>query len=124
MITEKTQSINESPVSTLVERDIEAATQEPTEPVDFEGLAEQDANPAIRPDLVSKESYLTRVITGRSAASSWIDPGPPPDGGRLAWTQAVMGHLVIFTTWGYVSSYGTFQSYYVETLGHSPSDIS
>ena len=29
-----------------------------------------------------------------------IDPGPPPDGGLQAWTQALMGHLVVFNTWG------------------------
>ncbi|KAI9811784.1 MAG: hypothetical protein M1826_003095 [Phylliscum demangeonii] len=51
------------------------------------------------------------------------EPGPPPDGGRAAWTQAVISHLVVLNTWGYINSYGVFQSYYVETLGHPPSDI-
>lgn len=67
---------------------------------------------------------LTRIITGRSVASSWKDPGPPPDGGITAWTQAVMAHIVISNTWGYMSSYGVFQAYYVTALGRSPSDIS
>lgn len=44
----------------------------------------------------------------------WVDPGqevslvlaeepvsPPPDGGLVAWTQVLMGHLVMFNTWGY-----------------------
>jgi len=114
------ESSNASPLSTYAEKDVEAAPQqEPIEPTELDDDPLTD-----RPRLQTQDSFLTRVVTGRSAASSWVDPGPPPDGGRLAWTQAAMGHLVIFTTWGYVSSYGAFQSYYVEALGHPPSDIS
>lgn len=47
---------------------------------------------------------VTRIITGRSVASSWKDPGPPPDGGFKAWTQAIMGHLVLANTWGFIQS--------------------
>lgn len=36
-----------------------------------------------------------------------------------------MAHLVIFNTWGYINSFGVFQTYYVQTLLHrSPSDVS
>ncbi|KAI9748721.1 MAG: hypothetical protein M4579_007139 [Chaenotheca gracillima] len=56
--------------------------------------------------------------------SSWKDPGPPPDGGRKAWIQVLMVHLIIFNTWGYINSFGVFQTYYITTLGHPPSDIS
>lgn len=31
--------------------------------------------------------------------ASWKDPGPPPDGGLRAWTQVLVGHLVIMNTW-------------------------
>lgn len=41
---------------------------------------------------------LVKTLTGPSNASV-INPGPPPDGGSKAWTQACMGHLVIFNTW-------------------------
>jgi MFS family permease len=54
--------------------------------------------------------------------SSFVEP--PPDGGVKAWTQAVMGHLVAFNTWGYIASFGVFQAYYQSTLGVSPSAIS
>lgn len=64
---------------------------------------------------------LTRAV---SSTKSWKDPGPPPDGGLRAWTQVCMGHLVIFNTWGYISSYGVFQTYFTETLNLSPSDVS
>ncbi|KAL9091447.1 MAG: hypothetical protein Q9165_004833 [Trypethelium subeluteriae] len=66
---------------------------------------------------------LRRAVTGQSTASV-KDPGPPPDGGVLAWTQAIMAHLVIFNTWGYIASFGVFQTYYTTTLGHPASDIS
>ncbi|PYI34003.1 MFS general substrate transporter [Aspergillus indologenus CBS 114.80] len=49
---------------------------------------------------------------------------PPPDGGAMAWTQSAMGHLVCFNTWGYLASYGVFQSYYQTHLGVSESAIS
>ncbi|OCK82774.1 putative MFS monocarboxylate transporter [Lepidopterella palustris CBS 459.81] len=58
-----------------------------------------------------------------STSSSWKDPGPPPDGGN-AWIQVALAHLVICETWGQISSYGVFQSYYSLTLGHPQSDIS
>ena len=83
------------------------------------------------PQIEPKNTYLSpppsqnpisRIISSRSAAS--FDPGPPPDGGVTAWTQAIMAHFVIFTTWGYLNSYGVFQTYFTTALGHPPSDIS
>ena len=66
---------------------------------------------------------LKRLATTRSNASV-IDPGPPPDGGLKAWTQALMGHLMIFNTWGIISSYGVFQTYYTSTLHLTPTTVS
>ncbi|KAJ6276444.1 hypothetical protein J3E71DRAFT_365784 [Bipolaris maydis] len=59
-----------------------------------------------------------------SAQDRALSPEDPkheeiPDGGPLAWTQVVMGHLVIFNCWGYITSFGFFQQYYVENLGIS-----
>lgn len=68
-------------------------------------------------------STLSRTLT-KVRTSDTIDPGPPPDGGLVAWTQAVLSHLVIFTTWGFINSFGLFQSYYVDNLQlGSPSAI-
>ncbi len=50
-------------------------------------------------------------------------PDSPPDGGARAWIQVLMGHLVVFNTWGYINTYGAFQTYYVKHLAHPPSDI-
>ncbi|KAK4542008.1 hypothetical protein LTR36_007208 [Oleoguttula mirabilis] len=65
-------------------------------------------------------NVLGRVLTTRSI----VDPGPPPDGGMKAWRQVACGWIVIFTTWGWVNSYGTFQTYYTLTLNESASTIS
>ncbi|QQK39970.1 Monocarboxylate transporter, putative [Penicillium digitatum] len=47
-----------------------------------------------------------------------------PDGGLVAWTQVLTGHLVVFNVWGYITSYGFFQEYYVQTLDVSPANAS
>jgi MFS family permease len=49
---------------------------------------------------------------------------PPPDGGFVAWWQVFMAHIVIFNTWGYINSFGLFQTYYESTLQRTASDIS
>lgn len=67
---------------------------------------------------------LARVLSRTQSRCSYIDPGPPPDGGLRAWTQAFMTHLVVFNTWGYINSFGVFQTYYVTALNHPPSAIS
>lgn len=66
---------------------------------------------------------ITKTITARSNASV-VDPGPPPDGGVKAWTQVVMGMLVITNTWGMTATFGVFQSYYTAELGMEPSAVS
>ncbi|KAG0647081.1 Aspyridones efflux apdF [Hyphodiscus hymeniophilus] len=69
-------------------------------------------------------SALGTRATRTSTKSSWKDPGPPPDGGWIGWTQAALCHLVILNTWGFINSFGVFQTYYVTALGRPPSDIS
>lgn len=44
------------------------------------------------------------------------DPTYFPDGGARAWLQVVGGFFAVFVTWGLVTSFGAFQSYYKETL--------
>ncbi|KZT66417.1 MFS general substrate transporter [Daedalea quercina L-15889] len=47
-----------------------------------------------------------------------------PDGGRQAWLTVLGGWLVAFCTFGFASSYGVFQDYYVEENTSSASNIS
>lgn len=64
-----------------------------------------------------------RVLSRTTTKSSW-NPGPPPDGGLRAWTAVAAGHLVIMNTWGYINSFGVFQTYYTTSLDLPPSTIS
>ncbi|KAJ3576844.1 hypothetical protein NPX13_g3578 [Xylaria arbuscula] len=80
------------------------------------------------PDLLDTNASgvtgaLGRVLSRISTNASW-NPGPPPDGGRNAWLMCFCGHLIITNTWGFINSFGVFQTYYADTLGRSPSDIS
>ncbi|KAL8808770.1 MAG: hypothetical protein Q9200_004037 [Gallowayella weberi] len=71
-----------------------------------------------------RETGLEKVLTRIATRSSQPDLSPPPDGGLQAWTQALMGHLIVFNTWGYIISYGVFQQYFTTALNRPPSDIS
>ncbi|KAK7427284.1 hypothetical protein QQZ08_006220 [Neonectria magnoliae] len=73
-----------------------------------------------QPLTVSQTANMPAISTTESNA---VLP-PPPDGGMKAWTQVAMGWIVIFTTWGYINSFGSFQTYYTENLPQSPSAIS
>ena len=76
------------------------------------------------PTHTSHKSFnLIKTLTARSNATL-TNPGPPPDGGVKAWTQACMGHLVILNTWGMIASFGAFQAYYTQELGMEPSAVS
>ncbi|KAJ5717689.1 hypothetical protein N7488_003335 [Penicillium malachiteum] len=53
-------------------------------------------------------------------------PGPPPDGGTVAWLQVAAGFMLFFNTWGMINTFGVFQTYYEsgEVFTASSSDIS
>ncbi|KAJ6115106.1 hypothetical protein N7486_000884 [Penicillium sp. IBT 16267x] len=69
-------------------------------------------------------SAIARTLSAVRTRESRKDVGPPPDGGFQAWLQVALGHMIIFNTWGYINSFGVFQTYYTTSLGRSPSDIS
>ena len=70
------------------------------------------------------DGVLGKTISRAISRMSTLDIGPPPDGGIGAWTQVVMAHLSVFNTWGYINTFGVFQTYYVAALNHPPSSIS
>jgi MFS family permease len=49
---------------------------------------------------------------------------PPPNGGWVAWSQVLGGHIVTFFVWGFITSFGMFQAYYTSNRVSSPSNIS
>ncbi|KAJ5727368.1 hypothetical protein N7493_005188 [Penicillium malachiteum] len=53
-------------------------------------------------------------------------PGPPPDGGTVAWLQVAAGFMLFFNTWGMINTFGVFQTYYEsgELFTASSSNIS
>lgn len=81
----------------------------------------------------SKEFHTVEPIPGEPPLANTFshDPAvsirsvePAPDGGLRAWTQVAMAHLTVFSSWGWVTSYGVFQEYYRTSLGLDPSAIS
>ncbi|KAJ5652497.1 hypothetical protein N7507_009923 [Penicillium longicatenatum] len=72
----------------------------------------------------TNSSAVARTLSVVRTRESGKDLGPPPDGGFQAWLQVALGHMIIFNTWGYINSFGVFQTYYTTSLGRSPSDIS
>ena len=75
-------------------------------------------------NMVDLEKYDVQTNSTTSPRASWTTSDLPPDGGMAAWIQVLASHLVLFNTWGYINSFGVFQTHYMETLGHPHSDIS
>lgn len=78
--------------------------------------SEEITRMAVSGTVRRSESDASRMLTGVAsrhsiAGDSNKDQDPPPDGGRLAWTQAVCGWLCIFNTWGFVNAFGAFQTH-------------
>ncbi|KAF2179527.1 MFS general substrate transporter [Zopfia rhizophila CBS 207.26] len=77
---------------------------------------------------LSKTKSATSAAIGRVASQlttrSIVNPGPPPDGGVKAWTQVFCTWLAILNTWGFVNSFGAFQTYYSSILPQDASTIS
>ena len=76
------------------------------------------------PELKAVASNTLSRTISRITNRDVIDPGPAPDGGVKAWTQVACAWLVCVTTWGYVNSFGVFQTYYTEELGETRSTVS
>ena len=71
------------------------------------------------------DTIITKIWRRKSRRRLFLkDTGPPPDGGYYAWSQTLLCHLAIFNTWGYINSFGIFQTYYEGVLHRSHSDIS
>ncbi|KAH0531244.1 hypothetical protein TsFJ059_000102 [Trichoderma semiorbis] len=73
-------------------------------------------------DPEKTEAVESSEETSSSPPSPAMEPTSP-----YRWTaylQILAGHLMIFDTFGYIGSWGLFQSYYISTLGRSQSDIS
>lgn len=65
-----------------------------------------------------------RKITAPAKGQASIIPNVASWSRWTAWAQVLAGHLVIFNTFGYIGSWGFFESYYVQSLDASFSAIS
>jgi predicted MFS family arabinose efflux permease len=131
-------NLSATPVPTNLSEELENETK------DFEdenkshashGIARDDAEPVDPAEAEKGAGHasleLTRTTTNalsristRLTSRHIQDPGPAPDGGLKAWTQVAMAWLVVVTTWGYLNSFGVFQTYYTNVLGETQSTIS
>ncbi|KAK3067019.1 hypothetical protein LTS18_001348, partial [Coniosporium uncinatum] len=102
----------------------DAHDEEHDEERDDEHYDDDIAPPRQSTELRKTASNVLSRVGSRMTTRSIANPGPPPDGGTKAWLQVACAWLVLFTTWGYVNSFGAFQAYYTSTLPESPSTIS
>lgn len=72
----------------------------------------------------SGTSAVLARVTSHLTTRSIVNPGPPPDGGARAWIQVFCAWLAILNTWGFVNSFGAFQTYYSGILPQPDSTIS
>ncbi|KAK3064498.1 hypothetical protein LTS18_006689 [Coniosporium uncinatum] len=56
------------------------------------------------------QQLVLKNLVSRPAPSG--EPQPPPGGGIVAWLQVVAGFMLFFSTWGIVSAFSVFQTYY------------
>ncbi|CAH0057872.1 unnamed protein product [Clonostachys solani] len=73
----------------------------------------------------ANELSIADCVLSRITSRTTIDPGPPPDGDFRAWMcdLPTVKLLTRKKKRGVINSFGVFQSYYVEALSRSPSDI-
>ncbi|GIJ86484.1 hypothetical protein Asppvi_005373 [Aspergillus pseudoviridinutans] len=91
---------------------------------DLENNAKHD-DVHLPPTTAEPATYrLRKLLTGLQFQPAISDPGPPPDGGFIAWSQVLGAHFTVCNTWGYITTFGMFQSYYEEILPQSASTIS
>ncbi|KAH7129340.1 major facilitator superfamily domain-containing protein [Dactylonectria estremocensis] len=73
----------------------------------------------------TEAAHLERIVEIDDSSDDEDAPSsPPPDGGTRAWSAAVAGQFVFMSTWGWINSFGVFQTYYKEILDRPASDIS
>lgn len=68
-------------------------------------------------------TILSRILS-RPPSHASQPPSPPPDGGLPAWLAVFCAHLVVMNTWGFINTFGVFQTYYASSLSRPPADIS
>lgn len=112
-----------SPCSSIDEPE-RTTLEDANEKVPAQGLSRTTSRTSARTNARSTRSQVLSRISSRITRNDIVDPGPAPDGGVKAWTQVFFAWVVCFTTWGYINSFGAFQTYYTTALHATPSAVS
>jgi len=93
--------------------------------LEFSKVLGRSSSPLLHSLVASREGEISIHAMDcppeEAAAVTEKESEPPPDGGLKAWAQVFMGHLILINSWGYLTSFGLFESYYIGSLHATPS---
>jgi hypothetical protein len=103
---------NKTPIADSLDKEVETQSVRSTATSgrndgDFERpplMAEKDIESCRVATNIPQDTEVngTGLATRISTKSSWIDPGPPPDGGTVAWTQGAYSPSFVCIDFGQV----------------------
>lgn len=99
--------------------DVEAAPEQTTNDELWLEKTASRTDRSVHSNLTQHQSIISRTLSHVRTSDS-IPTTPPPDGGFQAWSMAGLALLVNFNTWGFVNSFGAFQTYYVDVMQLGP----
>ncbi|KAK5086781.1 hypothetical protein LTS08_007194 [Lithohypha guttulata] len=77
----------------------------PTQHAMFTSSSDSNDSPIPNTRWNEKRAWLRQ-------SRDFAEPGPPPDGGWESWSQVLGGFIVVFLCWGFILSFGLFQTFY------------
>ena len=90
----------------MASQNIEDVPEEKMEPMD---LHNDTTNTSPSENATRQQADLEKSVNPPAPAKG---PPPPPNGGLVAWLQVAAGFVVFFNTWGMISAFSVFQTYY------------
>lgn len=80
---------------------------EPAKTTPFDSSASSDTQEPTPQPIATTEKH-----PDQEAQLTPVVPSPPPNGGRVAWIQVLCGFLLFFNTFGILTTFGVYQTYY------------
>ncbi|MCJ1333130.1 hypothetical protein MMC10_009824 [Thelotrema lepadinum] len=87
------------------------STNESTTPSSLTA-ASADKIPAPSHEQLPEAVTEAKPVAPVPPANKPAGPGPPPNGGLTAWLQVLGSFMLFFNTWGFLNTFGVFQTYY------------